>query len=334
MSVYTELSFFEIESILCHYSIGELVDYEPIQAGIENTNYFVYTEPEDLESDDHHDEPNPEHEQKWVLTLVEFYDERVTRFTTQLTDHLRRAGLPVAAPIARDDGDLFAMVEGKPCMLVLCFEGKHLMVPSIDNCAEIGEFLAKFHNATESLESNYQRRDSDDWSEQLESIADELTEQQSELAHQVITDFEKIKALDLRTTAIHGDLFIDNALFHNDSLSGVIDFFHATFDYCLYDLAVTVNDWCRNNQGLDIEKLEALLNAYQKIRPLNDDERKAWPVFLMASALHFWFSRILTRRWQEAQGAENVTTKNPAERYELLQWLVKNKEIVNLHACI
>ncbi|MDY7025824.1 MAG: homoserine kinase [Pseudomonadota bacterium] len=308
MSVYTTLTHAEIAQFLDHYSIGELVDFSPIQAGIENTNYFITTK-------------NQDEQRKWVLTLVEFHDNKTTAFAAELSYFLQAQGLKVAAPIKRKDGLLFADFKNKPCTIIPCLPGSHLAETSLSSCAQIGEFLGQFHAATIATELSFDRRDRDAWPEQWQDIQEELSESQNTLVHAVLDEFQQLTGQNLKQSAIHGDLFIDNVLFHEGQLSGVIDFYHATIDYCLYDLAVAADDWCRNETGLDLDKLEAMLSAYQAQRPFTEDEKTAWPVFLKAAALHFWFSRILTIRWQRKQGAKGVSTKNPAERYELLLWL-------------
>ena len=77
----------------------------------------------------------------------------------------------------------------------------------------------------------------------------------------------------LPTGIIHGDLFCDNALFHQGKLAGIIDFYNACNGCLLFDLAVTINDWCSDPTGrLQADKTEALMSGYHQHRPLIADE--------------------------------------------------------------
>ena len=83
MSVYTSVSEAELASWLENYSVGKLVQREPIKAGIENTNYFVTTT-----------------QGRYVLTLFERLPAHELPFYLDLMAHLARHGIPCPAPIA------------------------------------------------------------------------------------------------------------------------------------------------------------------------------------------------------------------------------------------
>jgi homoserine kinase type II len=117
----------------------------------------------------------------------------------------------------------------------------------------------------------------------------------------------------------HGDLFHDNALFHEDKLTAILDIYNAASAYWLYDLAIVANDWCLNEDlQIDPVKEQALLKAYSAIRPFTTDEHTVWPQLTRTAAMRFWLSRL--EPWVDAQqgNGSDKTLKDPDEFKKVL----------------
>ncbi len=298
MSVYTTVTREELIDFLKSYPVGELVGFEGISAGIENTNYFVDTT-----------------DGRWVLTLFERAKDEDLPYFLGLMDHLAHRGVPSASPLENSDGQLLSHLNGKPAALVHCLEGGSVMNPSPELCHEVGQVLAEMHKAGQSFPITRVDCRNLDWAQ---ASADQLMPKldadtaallQDELAFQKAQDNSS-----LPSGVVHSDLFRDNVLFHEGRLSGLIDFYFACNAPLLYDLAITVNDWClMEDEDLDPAgadaRFSALLAGYQEVRVLGDDERAAWPRMLRAAALRFWVSRLFD--WHFPRDGEMTYSKVP-----------------------
>ncbi len=277
MSVYTVVEKDELEAFLTNYPLGELLDYQGISAGIENTNYFVNTS-----------------EKRLVLTLFENHTQAELGYFLDLMAFLSEHGVPSAHPIADNNGHYLRELNGKPAAFVMRLSGTGVDTPSVTQCRALGHALATMHLAGQSFKGH---RDNDRgphwWHLTRDAIADKLSENERALLDEELT-FQRSHRFDnLPRGVIHADLFRDNALFEGDTLTGLIDFYYACNDVLLYDVAVTVNDWCSNDEGeLVKEKVLAMLGAYHAVRPFAMEEQQAWPVMLRAGALRFWLSRL------------------------------------------
>ena len=277
MSVYTTVSPAQLSAWLARFELGTLTELRAIAAGIENTNYFVTTSAG-----------------RFVLTLFEKLQPAELPFYLGLMTHLSGRGIPCPRPIPDRDGAVLGELCGKPATLVSRLSGHDVTTPTAEHCARVGAMLARMHLAASDYPATMPNPRGLAWwrGAALEVLprmpANEATLLKSELDHQ-----SAHRAMDLPRGAIHADLFRDNVLFDAADIGGVIDFYFACTDTLLYDLAITVNDWCIGAHGeLDEPRARALLGAYCAVRPLAEGEPQAWPVLLRAGALRFWISRL------------------------------------------
>jgi homoserine kinase type II len=281
MSVYTTVTPDDLAAWLTRYTLGPVRAFEPIAAGIENTNYFLTTD-----------------KGRYVLTLYERLPAEELPFYLNLMAHLARARVTAPAPEPDRTGALFSFLNGKPAGLVARLAGAPVERPGTAHCAAVGRALAELHVAAKQYRGRLANRRGPAWCRQAaRTVRGLLSAEQNALLSGELrrqTGFAKAR---LPRGAIHGDLFCDNVLFVDGGVSGIIDFGFAATDAFAYDLAITVNDWCVWQDGdhegeLDTERVLALVGAYDVVRPLTFDERALWGALLRAAALRFWLSRL------------------------------------------
>ena len=277
MSVFTTVSEAELTVWLGDYSLGQLLELQGIASGIENTNYFVTTS-----------------NGRFVLTLFEKLAADELPFYLNLMAHLARHGIPCPSPVANRRNQFLGELNGKPACIVSRLNGKSTTTPNLAQCAAIGAMLGQMHLAGQSFSQIMPNPRSGAWraatAPQVRPFLDaELaTLLDSEVALHAQHDWAS-----LPQGVIHADLFRDNVLLEENRVGGLIDFYFACSDALLYDVAITMNDWCTNEGGtLDTPHAQALLRAYHAVRPLLDSERTAWPLMLRAASLRFWLSRL------------------------------------------
>ena len=297
MSVFTPLDRPTLEAFLADYGLGRLRDFRGIAEGSENTNYFISLEGGEF-----------------VLTLVERGPAADLPFFIQLLDVLHEADLPVPYALRTEAGDGLRTLKGKPALLQPRLPGKHERVPNPHHCQEVGSLLACIHLATRD---RIIERPSDRglaWMlEQGPQLANELPESARAMLHNTL---DEIRALQERNpnlpcANLHADLFRDNVMFDGPHLSGVIDFYNACSGWMLYDLAITVNDWCSREDGsLDEPRARSLLAAYAAKRRFTPLEVELWPVMLRIACVRFWLSRLIAAK---AFAGQDVLIHDPAE---------------------
>jgi homoserine kinase type II len=282
MAVFTALGRDDIERFTAHYEVGTLAEAEAIAAGIENTNYFVTTTTG-----------------RYVLTVFERLTFRELPFYLELMLHCALHALPVPAPQRNRSGALMGELKGKPAALVTRLPGRSVEAPTIAQCEQVGRFLARLHLAAREFPLFQPHlRGIGWWKSTLPKLEPFLPEHAfRDLAEEVVFQdsfFRSAVFEQLPSGPIHADLFRDNVLFDGGAIGGVIDFYFAGCSIWLFDLAVTINDWCvdLDSGAFDLPRAQALVQAYHAERPLTEAEHACWRTVLRAAALRFWLSRL------------------------------------------
>ncbi len=277
MAVFTRVLRDELQTWLTDYSVGTLTDFRGIESGIENTNYFVTTS-----------------DGEFVLTLFEVLKSQELPFYLNFMAHLANHGIPCPRPIANLQNQYLGELKNKPASLVSRLEGTSVLKPSARIARKSVSCWRTCIWPGKSFPLSMDNPRGPAWRKQAAAkVWEYLSGEESELLQSELDYQDSVDVSSLPRSVVHADLFRDNVLFRGSDIGGVVDFYFAGNDAWLFDLAVTVNDWCMASPGeLDPERLSAMLEAYCALCPVTDTEKNLWPAMLRSAALRFWLSRL------------------------------------------
>ena len=313
MSVYTTISHHELETFLSHYTLGQLETFEGINAGIENTNYFVKTT------------------KGWfVLTIFESLLASELPYFLDLMAYFAEHDIPSAHPLADKQKHYLRQLKGKPAALVQRLSGNSIEHPKVEQCAALGKMLGKMHTVGQAFTGQRPNARGLSWCQQsAQKVLPFIDGEALQLLKNEIQFQTQFNRQTLAQGVIHADLFRDNALFSRGQLTGIIDFYYACNDILLYDVAVVVNDWCSQADGaLDLGRVSALINAYVLQRPFDAQEKTAWTAMLRAAALRFWLSRLYDKYFP--RDGEITHIKDPDVFMRILQQRIQQSPSLKL----
>ena len=307
MAVFTTVSLDHLTDWIEQFPLGKASAIKGIASGIENSNFFITTE-----------------RGEFVLTIFENLSFAQLPFYLQLMRHLAERGVLVPAPVANDRGELVVALHGKPAAIVSKLIGASQMDPQPVHCAAVGAMVAQMHLAARDFALRQPNlRGLAWWLETAPKVLPHLelenaTLLRTELAFQQAFADSDVAAR-LTHGPVHADLFRNNVMFDGERLTGFFDFYFAGCDSWLFDLAVTVNDWCIDQDSgvLDAPRVRAMLDAYHAVRPFTGHEQAAWPTLLRAAALRFWLSRLFD--FHQPREAEMLTPHDPVHFERILR---------------
>lgn len=315
MAVYTDVSDKALAEFLGDYDVGTVTSFKGIAGGVENSNYFLQT-----------------NRDSYILTL---YEKRVAEadlpFFVGLMDHLAHKGFPCPEPIRDRNGNAIKRLTNRPAALVSFLPGIDVKTPDLDQCRLAGEMLAKLHEAGKDFTTHRKNAlDPDGWPPLAKAELPRADEVEDGMAGLISTQLADIVArwpTHIPKGVIHADFFPDNVFFLDGKLSGVIDFYFACNDFLAYDMAVTINAWCFDQElEFQPDRAVALFRGYQSVRKLEEAERNALPVLARGAALRFLLTRVYD--WLNVPKGALVLPHDPTEFSERLRFFRDHGERV------
>ncbi|AEK60558.1 homoserine kinase [Collimonas fungivorans] len=307
MAVFTPVTLDDLTQWIPPFSLGKALAIRGISSGIENSNFFIDTE-----------------RGEYVLTVFENLSFEQLPFYLELMRHLAQRGVLVPEPIANLQGRIINPLHGKPAAIVTKLEGDCQLAPAPVHCAAVGAMLAKMHLAAQDFPIRQPNlRGLSWWRETTPVVLPYLPQEAQQLLRDEMAFQENFAASQtysrLPNGPVHADLFRNNVMFDGERLTGFFDFYFAGCDTWLFDLAVTVNDWCIDlaSGKLDDSRTRAMLDAYHAVRPFSADEQTAWQAMLRAGALRFWLSRLYD--FYLPREAEILTPHDPGHFERILR---------------
>ncbi|MGZ4956467.1 MAG: homoserine kinase [Methylobacter sp.] len=320
MSVFTRITRPQLDQFFSAYTLGEVIAFEGITDGIDNTNYSVTTT-----------------QGSFVLTLFESLAADDLPHFVKLLSHLGKNNLPCPCPQNDREANALRQLNGKPAAVFRRLPGIATASPSILHCQEIGLQLASLHRCTQDYVFPVKNTNDLNWCKTVSNkIGAHLSVTDRELINDELVFQTENSPVNLPLGVIHADLFKDNVLFVDDRLSGLLDFYSACTDTLLLDVAIAANDWCCDDGIVNAEKLTALLAAYESLRPLEALEKRHWSIMLRAAALRFWLSRLAhqcyPRPGELTQQKDPLTFRRILLQHRQQTYLSSNENIFNLRS--
>ena len=284
MAIYTKLSENVLKEFFSKYNLGKLVNYNGIQDGIENTNYFVQTD-----------------KGKFILTIYEKrVEEQDLPFFMGLMRNLFDSNFPSPEPLINKNGNYITEIANKKAAVVSFLNGSAKKILSPDNCNKVGIESAKLHMITKNLKGKRENRLSvDSWKKIYQKIKKDCTKIHPNLTNIIEKNLQEIEnswPKNIPSGIIHADLFPDNIFFKGNKLTGIIDFYFSCHDFYAFEIAICLNAFCfegkNENLSFNVTKAKKFIDGYSSIRKLSEEEKKSLKILCQGAAMRFLLTRV------------------------------------------
>jgi len=263
----------------------------------------------------------------WFLRLNEGKREADVAGEVALVDRLRAHGLPTPEIVRARDGRAIVPAAGRPATLFPWLDGREAHPDAKDpaTVALVGTALGRLHRAgwgmtAAELPRNYYSLD--ELERRLESFADDL--RVADIVPALRYELDRARRRRQSVSGlIHQDLFPDNVLVDGaGGLVAVLDFEQATHGLLVYDVAVALNAWCWTGSRIHKPAADAVLAAYEAVRPLDFSERSRLVDEARLAAARFAITRITDVFLPEGVDPELRKRKDFRDYVRRLEWWI------------
>jgi len=307
MAVYTKINKGDISFINKKFDIEEIISFQGIKKGIENTNYLLKSK-----------------NKKFILTI---FEKRVSNkeipFFMKLMDKLNNSKINCPKPLKNNDGKYLIKLKNKTACIVSFLKGKDKNKLDLKNCFEVGKIIAQMHLVTKNIDLT---RKNSMGIKNLDPLLKSIkfrSNKFSNLEKFLVNNLKEIKKnwpKKLPKGIIHGDLFIDNIFFNKNKLSGIIDFYFAANDYFMYEIAICINALCFDNKKskfkINKQKIKSLIQGYESIKKISLKEKKSLNILCRGAAMRYFLTRLYD--YSNTPKTALIQIKDPNEYYQKL----------------
>ena len=307
MAVYTKINKGDISFINKQFGIEEIISFQGIKKGIENTNYLLKSK-----------------NKKFILTI---FEKRVSNkeipFFMKLMDKLNNSKINCPKPLKNNNGKYLIKLKNKTACIVSFLKGKDKNKLNLKNCFEVGKIIAQMHLVTKKI--NLSRKNSmgiknlDPLLKSIKFRSDKFSNLEKFLVNN-LKEIKKNWPKKLPKGIIHGDLFIDNIFFNKNKLSGIIDFYFAANDYFMYEIAICINALCFDNKKskfkINKQKIKSLIKGYESIKKISLKEKKSLNILCRGAAMRYFLTRLYD--YSNTPKTALIQIKDPNEYYQKL----------------
>ena len=220
--------------------------------------------------------------------------------------HLDGHGIPTAVPIEFLDGELVVEKEGMAWTILPFVQGGMLGTDE-ESLKSLGQTLARLQQipTADCFPDEYRMG----WVlfEEMFEIADD-TNSWSDFLISLKKESESLRnqiPADLPQGILHGDLFPDNVI-GEGSVAAILDLEEAFIGPCAFDLMIAFVGFGWNDGEPIHERWNVLLEGYESIRPLSQEEKLALPALhryatLSIAAWRYW-KHVMTHPDEKLKG--------------------------------